>query len=355
MTNCGRLPTTVRTRTARACHVARLRSPPCACSSPAEPATSARSSPASCSTAATTSPCSTRSTAAIARRSLRARRSSRSTCSTPTRRAASCSRASTACCTSPRSRWSRESVARPERYYHGNVVASLHLLDAMREAGVKRLVFSSTCATYGEPDHVPISEDDARRRPSTPYGNSKLAVDRMIADEARAHGLGAVSLRYFNVAGASGPLGEDHEPETHLIPLVLRAAAGRTAARVDPRHRLPDRGRHRDPRLRPRRRPRPRAPARARQRRARTPRDLQPRLRHGLLGAPGDRGRARGHRPRDPGARGARAGPATRRGSSPPTPRPASGSAGSPSARSRTWSATPGTWHQAHPDGYRLR
>jgi UDP-glucose 4-epimerase len=121
-----------------------------------------------------------------------------------------------------------ESVASPERYYHGNVVASLHLLDAMREARVKRLVFSSTCATYGEPENVPISEAEPPA-PVNAYGNSKLTVDRMIADEARAHGLSAVSLRYFNVAGASGPLGEDHEPETHLIPLVLRAAAGRSS------------------------------------------------------------------------------------------------------------------------------
>jgi UDP-glucose 4-epimerase len=121
-----------------------------------------------------------------------------------------------------------ESVAAPERYYHGNVVASLHLLDAMRAAGVRRLVFSSTCATYGEPENIPISEDEPPS-PVNAYGNSKLTVDRMIADEARAHGLRAVSLRYFNVAGASGPLGEDHEPETHLIPLVLRAAAGRTS------------------------------------------------------------------------------------------------------------------------------
>ncbi|MDA0180291.1 UDP-glucose 4-epimerase GalE [Solirubrobacter phytolaccae] len=120
-----------------------------------------------------------------------------------------------------------ESVARPEWYYRGNVVASMNLLDAMRAAGVQRLVCSSTCATYGEPEHVPISEDEPPS-PVNAYGNSKLAVDRMIADECRAHGLGAISLRYFNVAGASGPLGEDHEPETHLIPLVLRAAAGRT-------------------------------------------------------------------------------------------------------------------------------
>jgi UDP-glucose 4-epimerase len=120
-----------------------------------------------------------------------------------------------------------ESVAHPERYYRGNIVATLNLLDAMRDAGIDNLVFSSTCATYGEPDVVPMRED-LPTNPVNAYGNSKLAVDRMIADECRAHGLGATSLRYFNVAGASGPLGEDHEPETHLIPLVLRAAAGRT-------------------------------------------------------------------------------------------------------------------------------
>ena len=120
-----------------------------------------------------------------------------------------------------------ESVAKPEAYHRNNVVSSLNLLDAMRETGVRRLVVSSTCATYGEPENVPISEDEPTA-PVNAYGDSKLAVDRMLADEARAHGLGAISLRYFNVAGASGPLGEDHEPETHLIPLVLWAALGRT-------------------------------------------------------------------------------------------------------------------------------
>jgi UDP-glucose 4-epimerase len=118
-----------------------------------------------------------------------------------------------------------ESVAHPERYHRGNTVGTLNLLDAMREHGVSRLVFSSTCAVYGEPDAIPMRED-IPAAPVNAYGNSKLAVDRMIGDECRAHGLGAASLRYFNVAGASGPLGEDHEPETHLIPLVLRAAAG---------------------------------------------------------------------------------------------------------------------------------
>ena len=118
-----------------------------------------------------------------------------------------------------------ESVAHPERYWRNNVAGSLNLLDALRAVGVKRLVFSSTAATYGEPEVVPI-EETAPARPVNPYGASKLAVDTMIGDECRAHGLGAVSLRYFNVAGASGCLGEDHHPETHLIPNVLRAAQG---------------------------------------------------------------------------------------------------------------------------------
>jgi UDP-glucose 4-epimerase len=119
-----------------------------------------------------------------------------------------------------------ESVAHPERYYRNNVTGSLNLLDALRAAEVARLVFSSTCAVYGEPEVVPMDEGTPAR-PVNAYGASKLAVDGMIADECRAHGLGAVSLRYFNVAGASGHLGEDHEPETHLIPNVLRAAQGR--------------------------------------------------------------------------------------------------------------------------------
>jgi len=119
-----------------------------------------------------------------------------------------------------------ESVEHPERYHRGNFVATLNLLDAMREAGCKRLVFSSTCAVYGEPAEIPMPETLCTD-PVNAYGASKLAVDRMISDECRAHGLGAVSLRYFNVAGASGDLGEDHEPETHIIPLVLQAAAGK--------------------------------------------------------------------------------------------------------------------------------
>jgi UDP-glucose 4-epimerase len=118
-----------------------------------------------------------------------------------------------------------ESGTNPERYYRTNVGGTLNLLEAMRTAGVDRLVFSSTCAVYGQPDEVPVPESSPTR-PQSPYGRSKLAVDWMIGDFCVAHGLGAVSLRYFNVAGASHGLGEDHDPETHLIPNVLRAAAG---------------------------------------------------------------------------------------------------------------------------------
>ncbi|NYI03967.1 UDP-glucose 4-epimerase GalE [Allostreptomyces psammosilenae] len=119
-----------------------------------------------------------------------------------------------------------ESVHVPEKYWDNNVGGAIALLAAMREAGVGRLVFSSTAATYGEPESSPIVED-APARPTNPYGASKLAVDHMITSEATAHGLAAVSLRYFNVAGAYGRYGERHTTETHLIPLVLQAAAGR--------------------------------------------------------------------------------------------------------------------------------
>ncbi|MEN3316393.1 MAG: UDP-glucose 4-epimerase, partial [Acidimicrobiaceae bacterium] len=119
-----------------------------------------------------------------------------------------------------------ESVAQPVRYFRTNLGGTLNLLDAMRAAGVRRLVFSSTAATYGEPESVPIAES-APTRPTNPYGASKVAVDAAIGFEAAASGLGAarsglgaVSLRYFNVAGASGRLGELHDPETHLIPNV---------------------------------------------------------------------------------------------------------------------------------------
>jgi UDP-glucose 4-epimerase len=118
-----------------------------------------------------------------------------------------------------------ESVSNPERYWRTNVGGTLNLLEAMSASGVQRLVFSSTCAVYGQPDEVPIAET-APPRPINAYGASKLAVDEMIGHFCVANGVGAVSLRYFNVAGASGELGEDHDPETHLIPNILRTVLG---------------------------------------------------------------------------------------------------------------------------------
>ena len=118
-----------------------------------------------------------------------------------------------------------ESMEDPQIYWYGNVIKTLHLLEAMLQAGTPRLVFSSTAATYGEPESVPITED-APTRPTNPYGATKLAIDHAITSYAAAYGLGATSLRYFNVAGAYGGLGERHATETHLIPLVLQAASG---------------------------------------------------------------------------------------------------------------------------------
>ncbi|MCB5907615.1 UDP-glucose 4-epimerase GalE [Streptomyces pinistramenti] len=122
-----------------------------------------------------------------------------------------------------------ESVTDPEKYWRNNVGGTMDLLAAMRAAGVRTLVFSSTAATYGEPASTPITES-AATAPTSPYGASKLAVDHMISGEAAAHGLAAVSLRYFNVAGAYGSYGERHDPESHLIPLVLQVAQGKRAA-----------------------------------------------------------------------------------------------------------------------------
>ncbi|WP_129668346.1 UDP-glucose 4-epimerase GalE [Phytoactinopolyspora endophytica] len=122
-----------------------------------------------------------------------------------------------------------ESVAKPELYWWNNVVGTLRLLEAMRVHGVRRLVFSSTAATYGEPETTPIRED-APAVPINPYGHSKLAVDHALAGEASAHGLAAVSLRYFNVGGAFDRYGERHDPESHLIPNVLAVPAGRRDA-----------------------------------------------------------------------------------------------------------------------------
>lgn len=118
-----------------------------------------------------------------------------------------------------------ESVDDPAKYWHGNVDVSLALLDSMRRHGVDSLVFSSTAAVYGEPDTVPITED-AAARPTNPYGATKLAIDNAITSYCHAYGLGATSLRYFNVAGAYNGIGENHLTETHLIPIVLQVAMG---------------------------------------------------------------------------------------------------------------------------------
>ncbi|MGH3626026.1 MAG: UDP-glucose 4-epimerase GalE [Sciscionella sp.] len=119
-----------------------------------------------------------------------------------------------------------ESMTDPARYWSGNVLTSVQLLDAIRATNTPRLVFSSTAATYGEPEQVPITEDTATL-PSNTYGATKLAIDHAITSYARAYGIAATSLRYFNVAGAYGAFGERHTTETHLIPLVLQVALGR--------------------------------------------------------------------------------------------------------------------------------
>jgi len=121
-----------------------------------------------------------------------------------------------------------ESVEQPAKYYENNFVETLHLLDALRESGVNKFIFSSTCATYGVPQYVPIDEKHPQW-PINPYGWTKLMVERALADYDHAYGLKYVALRYFNAAGASDCCGEDHDPETHLIPLVLKAAIGKIA------------------------------------------------------------------------------------------------------------------------------
>src|SRR5206468_5872873 len=120
-----------------------------------------------------------------------------------------------------------ESVTNPRRYFHNNVEGGLSLLNAALDAGVKKLIFSSTCAVYGEPAKIPI-EENIPRQPVNPYGVSKLFFEQALEAYDRAYGFRYASLRYFNAAGAdeSGEIGELHEPETHLIPLALRAAAG---------------------------------------------------------------------------------------------------------------------------------
>jgi UDP-glucose 4-epimerase len=114
-------------------------------------------------------------------------------------------------------------ITDPQKYETNNVAGTRHLLEVLRTAGISKIVFSSSAAVYGEPASVPI-EEAAPTVPLNPYGSSKLAVDRMLDEEAARHGIAAVSLRYFNVAGSYATLGERHDPETHLIPLTLRAA-----------------------------------------------------------------------------------------------------------------------------------
>ena len=120
-----------------------------------------------------------------------------------------------------------ESVQDPERYYFNNVIGTVNLLHAMLSHGVKKIVFSSTCATYGEPQYTPINEQHPQN-PINPYGRTKLMIEQIFADYEKAYGLEHIALRYFNAAGcaADGSIGESHTPETHLIPLVLKAIKG---------------------------------------------------------------------------------------------------------------------------------
>lgn len=121
-----------------------------------------------------------------------------------------------------------ESVTNPLKYYHNNVYGTLCLVEKMREYKVDKLVFSSTAATYGEPENTPILESD-RTLPTNPYGETKLAIEKMLSWCTKAYGIRYVALRYFNAAGAhlSGKIGEDHRPESHLIPLILKVALGK--------------------------------------------------------------------------------------------------------------------------------
>ncbi len=124
-----------------------------------------------------------------------------------------------------------ESVSDPAKYYQNNVVGTIALLDTMRQHGIKNFIFSSTCATYGNPQQIPIDENHPQH-PINPYGAGKFMVERVLQDYDAAYGMKSVIFRYFNAAGADpdGRFGEDHNPETHLIPLILQAAAGKRAA-----------------------------------------------------------------------------------------------------------------------------
>jgi UDP-glucose 4-epimerase len=119
-----------------------------------------------------------------------------------------------------------ESMAKPEIYFRNNVVGGINLAEAMWAAGVKNIVFSSTCATYGQPKRVPITEAESQK-PENPYGESKLMLEKCLDWHQRLHGMRAVFLRYFNACGATEKFGEDHDPETHIMPIVLQAALGK--------------------------------------------------------------------------------------------------------------------------------
>jgi len=119
-----------------------------------------------------------------------------------------------------------ESMKEPEKYFVNNVIGGINLVEAIRQAGTKRIVFSSTCATYGEPEKVPIVET-LPQRPTNPYGESKLMFERTLDWYSNLHGMTTVFLRYFNACGATAQFGEDHDPETHLIPNILRVPLGK--------------------------------------------------------------------------------------------------------------------------------
>jgi UDP-glucose 4-epimerase len=124
-----------------------------------------------------------------------------------------------------------ESVNDPQKYYINNVIGTINLLSIMLKSGVKNIVFSSTCATYGEPEYTPIDEAHPQN-PVNPYGATKLMIERVLADYANSYNLRWIALRYFNAAGASEKIGESHNPETHLIPLVLQAIKGGKQVKV---------------------------------------------------------------------------------------------------------------------------
>lgn len=135
----------------------------------------------------------------------------------------------------------RESIVDPAKYYTNNVEGTLPLLLGMQKAGVSKIVFSSTAAVYGEPEKTPI-EEDFPHNPTNVYGRTKLVIEHMMRDFTNAYGLSYVALRYFNAAGAAldGTIGEDHNPESHLIPLILKTAQGGARSHRNLRHGLPD-------------------------------------------------------------------------------------------------------------------